>query len=103
MLSKLRNAIKKSLSNLSKLSGGVYMDEEPKSEVSGTKSESKSEPKMESNSAPASVRGLYGRGAQIGSLWNQVRVQVEAQDGFRQRPASVSLQRPTRARPSTIF
>ena len=44
--------IKKSLSNLSKLSGGVYMDEEPKSEASGTKSESKSKPKMDSDSAP---------------------------------------------------
>ena len=41
--------IKKSLSNLSKLSGRVYIDEEPKSEASGTKSE----PKMESDSAPA--------------------------------------------------
>jgi len=48
--------IKKSLSNLSKLSSGVYMDEEPKSEASGTKSGSKSEPKMDSAPAiPASV------------------------------------------------
>ena len=54
--------IKKSLSNLSKLSGGVYMDEEPKSEASGTKSESKPEPKMESDSAPAIPASVfYGR------------------------------------------
>ena len=47
--------IKKSLSNLSKLSGGVYTDEEPKSEAAETKAESKSEPiqpNMESDSAP---------------------------------------------------
>ena len=41
--------IKKSLSNLSKLSGGVYSDEEPKSETS----DPKAEPKMESGSEPA--------------------------------------------------
>ena len=45
--------IKKSLSNLSKLSGGVYSDEEPKSETSKPKSEPKTEPKLESGSEPA--------------------------------------------------
>ena len=45
--------IKKSLSNLSKLSGGVYSDEEPKSETSESKSEPKAEPKLESWSESA--------------------------------------------------
>ena len=46
--------IKKSLSNLSKLSGGVYSDEEPKSETS----KPNSEPKLESGSEPAIVASV---------------------------------------------
>ena len=41
--------IKKSLSNLSKLSGGVYTDEEPKSETPELKPKPKDEPKSETS------------------------------------------------------